>query len=109
MSFDSMNSGKGGSPDANANVDYKCQPWSATETKFTLPAGVNFQDMTAMMQQAKTAAPAPAAASGTGASAGTSATGAAKVQTYAEQQCAACNSITDAGAKAQCKASFDCR
>lgn len=113
MSFDSMNTKSGmgsGSVDANASVDYKCQPWNAIETKFDLPAGVNFQDMSAMIEQAakmqaqtgaNAGASAPAAGTAAGASAGT--------QSYAEQQCAACNMITDANAKAQCKASFDCR
>ncbi len=110
MSFDSMNGKNGSSMDANATTDYKCQPWNAIETKFDLPAGVNFQDMSAMIEQAaKMQAQTGANAEVSAPAAGTPTGAGASAQTYAEQQCAACNAIPDATAKAQCKASFDCR
>lgn len=105
MSFESMGNTKGDAVDPSAETNYTCRPWNAEESKFSLPETVNFQDMTAMMKQAaqaSTSLPKPAG-TGTGAAAG------ANIQSYAEQQCAACDMVSDATAKAQCKASFDCR
>lgn len=93
-------SAQSGGIDADAKVATKCENWQATEVSFALPTNVTFMEIGAQMQ-----VPATTGAS-TGASAGANT---AAPQTYAEQKCAACNMITDATAKAECKASFDCR
>lgn len=38
--------------DLNAEVDYSCSDWSVDGSKFTLPAGVNFIDVKAMLEGA---------------------------------------------------------
>ncbi len=90
--------------DADAKVATNCENWQASDTSFTLPTDITFNSVsTGASSGATPTAPAATTSSSSGASAGASA------QTYAEQQCAACNTISDATAKAQCKASFDCR
>ena len=36
--------------DPDKKTDYKCSPWSADQSKFQLPSGITFTDMSAMMQ-----------------------------------------------------------
>src|SRR3989338_3918069 len=38
--------------DVNKEADYSCKSWSADNNKFTLPAGISFSDMNAMMNGA---------------------------------------------------------
>ncbi len=49
--------------DPDKKTDYKCSKWSADESKFQLPSGVTFTDMSAMMKAGAGtgAAPAPGA------------------------------------------------
>lgn len=63
-------------------LDYRCSPWQADRSKFELPAGVTFTDMSAMMQQS---------AGGSGASA-----------------CSACDMAPEPQ-KSQCKAALKCK
>ncbi len=106
MNFENL-SGQGGAQvggvDADAKVATKCEGWQATEDTFSLPTDVTFSEVGA--------APQAATQNSTSASTNTSTDASAAAKTnmsYYEQQCAACNMITDAGAKAQCIASFDC-
>jgi hypothetical protein len=94
--------------DADAKVATKCESWQASDVSFTLPTDVTFSEVSAGAQNG--AAPTTPTAT-TSSTSGTSVKAGAdtSAQTYAEQQCTACNMITDATAKAQCKASFDCR
>ena len=109
MSFATMSGQNGGqgSVDANANVEYKCQGWSADEAKFDLPKDLQFQDVDAMKKAAMDAAAGAGVKAGV--SAGAGATGAPTAEQYAAQVCATCDMVTDATAKAQCKAHYDCR
>ena len=71
--------------DPDAKYDYKCSGWSVDNSVFALPAGINFTDMSAMMN--------------TGASAGAS----------GSSNAAACASCDKAGeGKAQCLAMLKC-
>ena len=36
--------------DANKKVDYKCAPWNANQSLFTVPEGVTFRDFSALME-----------------------------------------------------------
>lgn len=36
--------------DINEQVDYRCQAWSADDSMFQLPSGVQFKDLSSMMQ-----------------------------------------------------------
>lgn len=66
------------------NVDYECRSWNVDNSKFSLPSDVEFQDMTAFQANME-------ASMGAGAN-----------------QCAACDMIGDANAKASCKAAMGC-
>lgn len=66
-------------------MDYQCSKWKVDESKFDLPDGVQFQDISVQVEQA------------TGASA-----------SVKSSQCGACNQIPDASAKAQCLAALGC-
>ncbi len=68
------------------DTEYKCAGWNVDNNKFTLPAGVEFIDMSAQIEAA------------TGASGGAS---------VKAQQCAACNELP-AGPKEQCLAALQC-
>jgi hypothetical protein len=106
MAFNDMKPGSGNGSqgvDADAKVATDCTSWQATESSFELPADVSFADLSA----------AGAAQQNSNADASTNSSGGAGANTeagmsYYEQQCAACNAIPDAEAKAQCIASFDC-
>jgi hypothetical protein len=92
--------------DWNQALGYECTSWGASESVFTLPQGVEFTDLSAMMKQM------PKAGAGKmmgaqeemmgNAEAGGSAGG------YKAMQCAACDSAPDADSKAQCKAAIGC-
>lgn len=45
----SPEAGQSGAMDAQTPQDYKCEGWSADPTLFSLPAGVTFQDMSALI------------------------------------------------------------
>lgn len=45
----SVGSGVEGSVDPNAELDYSCNTWSADASVFTLPTGVEFQDLSSFM------------------------------------------------------------
>lgn len=81
--------------DANSpvdtNVDYECHTWNVDESTFSLPAGVEFQDMSAWQGGAGASVNAEASASS------------------ATNQCQACDMIGDATAKASCKAALGCQ
>lgn len=68
MKGDVNNSGQA-NIDPNKQFDFKCSSWSADSSKFTLPAGVEFNDMTKMMQDMQTNMPSgqttPTPAAGT--------------------------------------------
>lgn len=75
----------------DTNIDYECRSWSVDESKFVLPAGVEFQDMSAWQGNIGASMNAEA---GVGAAA---------------NQCQACDMIGDANAKASCKAALGCQ
>lgn len=81
--------------DANSpvdtNVDYECRTWNVDESKFSLPAGVEFQDMSAWQESVGASVNAEAGAS------------------VSTNQCQACDMIGDANAKASCKAALGCQ
>ena len=68
---------------------YSCTPWAEDDTKFTLPAGMTFNDMSAMMMQAKP-------------------TGATSAGSAPTPNCAICDQVP-AAAKAQCLAALNCK
>ena len=72
------------------NYDYNCTAWGADASKFDLPAGVTFNDMSAMM-------PKPPVSG--------DATGSAKVPA---PNCSMCDQAP-ASARAQCKAALGCK
>jgi len=76
---------KGDSLDFDESMDYKCSPWKVDSKKFELPAGVNFDDINAEVDQID-----------------------ATMEQVSDLKCAACDSVPDASAKAQCKAALGC-
>lgn len=74
--------------DANQSVDYSCKPWVATASVFELPAGVQFSDLSALMQT-QTKGQMGAGVSGSSAA------------------CMQCDSVP-AESRAQCKAALQC-
>ena len=100
MSVDAMNTS---STDTNQNLDinqrlnYSCTPWTPDASVFTLPTGITFTDMTALMNSAmpqETASGSAAGGAGTGS---------------LQAQCGMCDTITDASAKAQCRTALQCK
>lgn len=83
-----------GSVNPDQRLDYSCSNWNPEQSRFALPAGVEFTDMAAMMGAAMGNTPAGAGASG---SAG------------AASYCSYCNQIPDANGKAQCQAMYKCQ
>ncbi len=95
MATSSMeNSNSRQSVDQNAKYDYHCSSWSADNSQFTPPSGVNFMDMSAMMG----ASSSPSNMTGTKQNPG------GDVKT---EQCLACNNLSDSQ-KAQCRAALSC-
>jgi hypothetical protein len=82
---------EGDNSPVDENVDYECRRWNVDGSKFSLPAGVEFQDMSAW--QGSVGADMNAEV-GAGASA---------------NPCQACDMIGDANAKASCKAALGCQ
>ncbi len=78
--------------DPDKKTDYKCSPWSADETKFQLPGGITFTDMSAMMQ----------GGAGTGAA---PKLGAPPTKTA---QCGACDMAPEPQ-RTQCRQALQCR
>jgi hypothetical protein len=77
--------------DINQRLNYDCSNWSADASVFSLPSNITFTDLSSLV---------PSASGSAGASTG------ASTNSY---QCSACNSITDANGKAQCKALYKCQ
>ncbi|MES2007123.1 MAG: hypothetical protein V4436_03370, partial [Patescibacteria group bacterium] len=77
-----------------------CEPWASSDASFNLPGDVSFNAVS----------PTPSVPTqNQGTSSGAGASSDTRVNmSYYEQQCAACNAMTDKTAKAQCIASFDC-
>jgi hypothetical protein len=80
------------SVDYNTKGNFSCQAWTPDESKFTLPKGINFQDMTSMGTMPAGMAPGGAAGAGMHGSAA---------------QCGACNQLP-AAQKAQCVEALHC-
>lgn len=74
-----VSGGQQQSVDLEKEVDYKCSPWSADNSKFTVPTDVKFVDMSEMMKQVP-----------------------AQTGNTPGGQQSACDQITDPAAKAQC-------
>jgi len=72
------------SVDLDKKVDYKCSNWIVNDSVFQLPAGKNFTDLSAMMEETKT-----------------------MMEDEGESQCDACNSLPDS-AKTQCLQALNC-
>jgi hypothetical protein len=72
------------SVDLDKRVDYKCSNWIVNDSFFQLPAGKNFRDLSAMMEETKT-----------------------MMEDAGTAQCDACNSLPDS-AKAQCLQALNC-
>jgi hypothetical protein len=83
--------------DVDKPVDYRCEPWAVDQTVFSLPSGVEFNDVSALLPPA--AGAASAAASG-----GVETGGAPNLKAA---QCAACDSAPEE-ARAQCRAALGC-
>ena len=81
--------------DAKKNLDYKCSPGGVDASMFTLPSGVTFNDLSAMMQGASVTT-GTGAGTGTGASAGSSAA-----------NCAMCDQA--GSGRDQCRAALGCK
>ena len=81
--------------DLNKQVDYDCDSWSVDTTKFTVPATIEFTDMTSIMKSIPTIDPAKNEGSGQGTSPG------------ASNQCAACDNLSG-DTKAQCLQALNC-
>ena len=70
--------------DENKQINYNCQTWSEDAGLLTVPTTVTFQDFSAIPAAAKPIGSEPAA-------------------------CAACDSITDAQSKLQCRSALQCK
>jgi predicted small lipoprotein YifL len=77
--------------DLNQKIDYNCRPWTVDASKFTLPAGVQFTDMSQMINALK-AQTAPGAAGKPG-----------TIGSAPANACSVCQMIPDAKVKAQCQ------
>lgn len=77
--------------DPSKKTDYKCEKWSADESKFQLPSGITFVDMSTIMK-----------GPGTGA---TPAVGAPPTKTA---QCSACDMAPEPQ-RTQCREALQCR
>lgn len=71
--------------DFNEELDYSCRKWNADNSKFDLPAGVNFSDISAGVQQINQ-----------------------NSEMMQNMQCSACDQAPDAASKAQCLAALGC-
>jgi hypothetical protein len=92
-----------GAPNINENVDYQCGDWAVDASVFTPPAGLQFQDMGAMMS-----APIPASAPATKAApaSGVLLPSGTDAKAIKAVQCAACEQAGEG--KAQCLAMLGC-
>lgn len=81
----SMGAKSDNSVNIDDETDYECSGWSKDNSKFELPRGIEFMDVSAMLEQK------------------TDAKGNMQVH-----QCGSCDLIPDAAAKAQCKAALGC-
>jgi hypothetical protein len=101
----SENQGTAGMPatgDINQKMDFKCSPWIADESMFTLPSGVEFTDETQTMNQmpgGNTGMP-NGEANGNGAP--------TMPKNLQSQQCASCEQNPDQATIDQCKKIFKC-
>ena len=68
---------QGGAMDANQKMNFSCTPWAVDASLFELPAGIEFHDFTAAVQESLANSP--------------------------QSICDACDLIPDAGAKAECQ------
>jgi len=85
VKVDEPKSKKGDSVDFDESMDYSCSLWKVDNSKFALPSHVNFDDINAEVQQIDAA-----------------------MEQVNDLKCAACDSVPDANAKAQCKAALGC-
>lgn len=76
-------------------IDYQCSPWIVNNAMFSLPEGIDFKDLSALIPTTT-----PSAGAGTSGSA----SGSADLKAL---QCAACDS-SPAESRAQCKAALEC-
>lgn len=90
-----MEGGQGG---IDPNTEFACQAWTVDNSRFTVPTTIQFMEVNANVNVG-----AGATVGGSGVSG--SASGSASVKA---QQCASCNMIPDAAAKAQCLAALAC-
>jgi len=97
-----------GGVDPNQQVSYSCTPWSGDQSEFAMPAGVTFQDMSAMMGGGTPTAPSGATVpkGSTGPDYTPPATGGTSANSM---MCAQCNLVPDANGKAQCRALYNCK
>jgi len=97
----SSNTAMHGGVSADQDMNYSCTSWANDQTKFTLPANITFEDMSAMMNAGASAG--AAAGAGTTAPAGTGSGAAGNAQ-----MCAMCAQAGSAAAQAQCRAALHC-
>lgn len=92
-----MSNQQSSSLDLDQNMNYDCDDWDADADVFSPPADIDFMEMdfSKMMQ-------AMPSVSGNGSAAGS-------VNSDAGNACAICDSLPDATAKSQCKASLNCQ
>lgn len=77
--------------DMTKEIDYTCSPWTYDASLFALPSGIEFGDMSAMIQKAM-----PSAASKT------------NTANMLQAQCGACSSLEEP-AKSQCRTALGCK
>jgi flagellar basal body-associated protein FliL len=80
-----------GGIDTQKNMNFSCKPWTPDASQFVLPANVQFQDLSSLMQPP--AIPAPAV------------TGAAGAPSVPANVCAVCKNIPAGTARTQCETS----
>lgn len=79
-----------GNMPVDENTEYTCTPWSVDQSMFTVPSDVEFIDLSVQMERMMQLQESM------------------DTSGLKAQQCAACDQIPDAGAKAQCKAALQC-
>ncbi len=80
-------------PEPAPDVRFSCQPWNVDENKFVVPTDVTFMDFQTQIDQLKSSMPT---------------TEESGDSTGPNNNCAVCDQIPDADAKAQCLAAMGC-
>jgi len=79
-----------GAKNYEENYDYKCYSWKVDQSKFAVPADINFTDMTQLIQQMND-------------------TSAVSNTNAINRNCSVCDMVADESAKESCKKSLNCQ